>query len=90
MFDVNDTFLLDPDLKMISCRLENGFVKSGLPDFNEDGKVDTSDLALLIAAFGSDFGSERWNSMCDLNNDSQINIIDVAVTARVYGKMSGT
>jgi hypothetical protein len=44
------------------------------------------DLVTVYHAFGSGTGDEAWNSVCDLNKGSMINIIDVAITARAVGK----
>jgi Ca2+-binding EF-hand superfamily protein len=59
-----------------------------LPDFNEDGRVDASDLDIICEAFGSCKSDEKWNPTCDVNNDGKINIIDVAVTAKAFGKVA--
>jgi hypothetical protein len=64
----------------------DGLVEVVLPDFNNDGKVDTSDLTIIRDAFGSTPGQRRWNPACDVNKDSKINILDIAVTAKAYGK----
>lgn len=63
-----------------------GFVEVVLPDFDQDGTVDIPDFAILTQAFGSGPSHERWNPICDVNRDSKINIVDVAITAKAYGK----
>jgi hypothetical protein len=79
-----DTFLLDPMLRFINCTLVSGFVEAALPDFNYDGKVDTSDLTIIANAFRSQPSGERWNPVCDVNHDSRIDILDVAVAAKDF------
>jgi hypothetical protein len=41
-------------------------------DINGDGKVDTKDISLVIAAFRSYPGSPRWNAACDVFNGTSI------------------
>jgi hypothetical protein len=90
MLNASDTFLLDPNLKFINCTLVPGFVEATLPDFNDDGKVDASDLTTIAVAFRSQPGNERWNPICDVNHDSRIDILDVAVAAKAFGKSGNT
>jgi hypothetical protein len=82
LLKADDTFLLNPQLDMISSEMEEGFVKILLGDFNHDGIVDFSDLIVIAAAFGSYLGQETWNPIFDLNHDSKINIRDIARVAR--------
>jgi hypothetical protein len=84
--NATDTFLLDPMLRFINCTLVPGFVEASLPDFNNDGKVDASDLTAISNAFRSQPGMERWNHMCDVNQDLRIDIRDIAVVAKAFGK----
>jgi thermitase len=86
MLNATDTFLLDPLLKFINCTLVRGIVEATLPDFNNDGKVDTSDLTTIANAFRSQPSNEKWNPVCDVNHDSRIDILDVAVVAKAFGK----
>jgi hypothetical protein len=86
MWDRNDTFLVDPGLKLMNCTLIDGFAEAIFPDVDHDGKVAISDLIIIRQAFDSYEGDERWNSLCDLNNDFKINILDVAIMAKAFGK----
>lgn len=43
------------------------------------------DISMMVEAFGSSVGSVRWNPYADLNNDSVINMKDVALLAKWYG-----
>ncbi len=90
LLDRNETFLLDPSLKFVNCTLVDGFVEAVFPDFDFDGEVGESDLATIAEAFGSRIGDGNWNVLCDVNHDSKIDILDVAITARAFGrKMNG-
>jgi hypothetical protein len=86
MLNATDTFLLDPMLKFINCTLVRGFVEATLPDFNNDGKVDTLDLTIMASALRSQPGDGRWNPICDVNHDSRIDILDGVVVAKAFGK----
>lgn len=57
-----------------------------LGDINCDGRVDIQDLYYVAHSFGSSLGDERWRAECDLNHDQVINIIDVNIVAKAYGK----
>jgi parallel beta-helix repeat protein len=56
------------------------------PDINGDGKVDMKDVAAAGAAFGSQPGHPRWNSMADENQDGKIDLKDIALVAKNFGK----
>jgi hypothetical protein len=86
IWDRNDTFLVDPGLKLMNCTLIDGFAETVFPDVDHDGKVANSDLLIIAQAFDSYEGDERWNSLCDLNHDFKINILDVAIMAKAFGK----
>jgi hypothetical protein len=79
-------FLAGPSSQIYNVVASSGFVEVVLPDFNNDGKVDISDLSAVCRAFDSCPGDARWNPACDVNKDFIINIMDVAVTAKAYGK----
>jgi parallel beta-helix repeat protein len=55
-------------------------------DLNEDDKVDGKDLAIVVQAFGSYPGYQRWNSQADLNRDNRIDGKDVVIVAANWGK----
>jgi len=64
----------------------DGLVEVVSPDLNSDGEANTDDLILQATAFGSRPEDSRWNPIADVNKDDVINIIDVALIARNYGK----
>ena len=66
--------------------LVGGVVNIVLPDFDGDIDVDASDMLIVCQAFGSHVGDEKWKPSCDVNKDLLINILDVAVTAKSYGR----
>ena len=61
-----------------------GFVPS--PDLNHDEKVDILDAIKAADAFGSYPGHPRWNYHVDQNKDSAINILDLIIIAKNFGK----
>jgi len=84
--NATNTFPLVPMLGFINCTLVSGSVEASLPDFNNDGKVDDSDLTAISNAFRSQPDGERWNPRCDVNHDSKIDVLDAAVVAKAFGK----
>lgn len=88
LFDDVDTFLLTSSMKSMDFKPVNGFAQAWLPDFNNDGIVDSTDIALIARAFGMRQGDQGWNPVFDINRDSKINMIDIAKTARAYGGSS--
>lgn len=54
-------------------------------DIDRDHKVNILDIS-IAAAFGTKPGDPRWNPAADINGDGQVNIVDLAWIARVYGK----
>lgn len=67
--------------------IRNGIVEVVPPeDLNLDGEINIKDLALVGSAFGSYPGHPRWNPTADINKDLIINIIDVTITAKNFGK----
>jgi len=63
-----------------------GFVQVVSPDLNIDGKVDLEDLNLQKEAFGTYHGDPNWNMIADLNKDDVVNILDISLVAKDYGK----
>lgn len=57
-------------------------------DFDEDGRVDGSDLVYFGHLFGSTDGSARWDSRADFNSDDVIDGEDLAVIASNFGQSS--
>jgi hypothetical protein len=47
------------------------------PDVNEDGQVNTRDLAIVGESFGAIRSSGNWNPMADVNGDGIIDIFDI-------------
>lgn len=56
-------------------------------DFDNDGDVDGSDLAIFTAAFGSTSSGLNYNSQCDFDADGDVDGSDLAVFAKHYGKI---
>mgnify|MGYP000530603689 CR=1 FL=1 len=79
----------------ISGKLYNGTIFTGtdtilvsslVGDVNVDGKVDIGDLSLAAMAFGSYPNHPRWNPNANFNQNYEIDIMDIALTAQNYGK----
>jgi hypothetical protein len=69
------------------------FKKAGFPellptDLNEDGVVNMVDLTIVAVAFTSKPGDKNWNVIADLDGNSEINILDISLVAKDYGKSS--
>jgi hypothetical protein len=56
------------------------------PNGVPDGKIDAKDVALVGSCLGSYPGHNRWDPRCDINGDHKINIMDLALVLRNYGK----
>jgi hypothetical protein len=57
-----------------------------LADVNNDKKIDTTDINLILNHFGQKCGSKKYDSTYDLNSDCQINVFDVLIALVNYGK----
>jgi hypothetical protein len=55
-------------------------------DANEDGHVNATDQLLLKQAYGSTPTSNNWNQECDFNSDRIINVVDLEIFGKNYGK----
>jgi len=55
-------------------------------DVDSDGSVNFDDLSVLSQAFGSTQLSANWNSECDFNRDGIINVSDVRLLGKEFGK----
>ena len=60
-----------------------------LGDINKDGVVNTTDLLILAAAYGSTPGDIRWNVDADLNKDGVVNLLDLIVLSNDWGTSTG-
>lgn len=57
-----------------------------LGDVNGDGRVDMSDVIILLNAFGSYLGHSRWNSAADMDQNLRIDMGDVTLALLNFGK----
>ncbi len=58
-----------------------------LGDVNFDGKVDISDIMIVVQAFGAAPSHPRWNEVTDVNNDGMVNISDIATVILEFGSL---
>jgi hypothetical protein len=89
ILDENFVMLIDVDENVIPYHhLENGVysIPIKLGDLNFDGKVDILDIGIFGKAYGSYPGHPRWNSLADVVRDKVINILDVVMIAKNFGK----
>jgi Dockerin type I domain/Divergent InlB B-repeat domain len=55
-------------------------------DVNGDGTVDTVDAGIVVEAFMSKPGDSNWNPIADLNHDGIVDMYDLIMVARDFGK----
>jgi len=69
---------------------ENYFAHKFLrEDTNFDGKVDITDIGLVLRAFGAMPGHPRWmNGRTDVNCDGKVDMTDIGKILRKYGKIT--
>jgi hypothetical protein len=59
---------------------------AGCPgDIDGDGDTDLSDLAALLASYGSAPGDPNWNAACDFDADDDVDLTDLAFLLSDYG-----
>jgi hypothetical protein len=52
-----------------------------LGDFELDGDVDLTDLAVFVSAWLADEDDGMWNPTCDIYSDGFIDMLDLAIFA---------
>jgi parallel beta-helix repeat protein len=55
-------------------------------DINGDGKVDSTDFIIFLAAYGFGTGQPAYNPACDLNHDGKVDSTDFIIFLANYGK----
>jgi len=53
---------------------------------NNENIIDIRDIATVAKAYGSYPGHPKWNAACDFDDNDKINIIDISMIARNFGK----
>jgi hypothetical protein len=78
-FDPTETYIgTDPNL---ACGLAGW-----PPDFDDSGEVDIFDVGPLKNAFGTQTGDPLYSVRVDLNGDTFINIADLGILKRFFGR----
>ncbi|MFN0135130.1 MAG: PQQ-dependent sugar dehydrogenase [Phycisphaerae bacterium] len=54
-------------------------------DINNDNTTNLTDLAILLAAFGSNLGDPAFNAAADLNDDDSVGLSDLAILLGAFG-----
>jgi parallel beta-helix repeat protein len=55
-------------------------------DVNMDGKANMQDLLAVAKAFGENLGGSRWNLAADENENEKIDVMDIFIVARNFGR----
>jgi parallel beta-helix repeat protein len=55
-------------------------------DLNHDGRVDIVDLTITARAFDTKPGDLEWNPHVDTDENNLVNIVDVTIVAKNFGK----
>jgi len=55
-------------------------------DVDGNGAVASADLSIFRQAYGSTIGQPRWNSMCNFNDDTKIDVLDLFKLGDNFGK----
>jgi hypothetical protein len=64
-----------------------GLVAVSIPgDLNGDFKVNLSDLAIFVQAYGSKPDSANWNPNADIADVGTVGLIDLVILAQHYGQ----
>jgi hypothetical protein len=89
-YDINATATLAGDPSPGDNTLNYGTVQVTPPgllgDVNGDGKVDMTDIAIIVIAFNTWPGKARWNPNCDLDHNGWVNLRDIIIALMNYGK----
>ncbi len=83
---LNNTYLLNDSLYNYAHQTKDGYFVVCLGDIDRDGGVDSFDLGKLAYAYGSIPGSANWNPEADLNSNGRVDILDLFIIGRNYGK----
>jgi len=55
-------------------------------DLSKDGEVDMGDLRITAQAFDKRQGQTGWDPRADINRDGIVNILDIIIVARNFGR----
>ncbi|MBR5307124.1 MAG: InlB B-repeat-containing protein, partial [Clostridia bacterium] len=81
------TITLDASAELTFSLLA-GDIKGSAGDICGDGVVDLSDFVRLIRAFDGNAGDD-FKASVDLNEDGNVNVADLSIIKRNYGRTSG-
>jgi len=75
----------DPDAIVRGMLDDLGWQVLPIGDATGDGYVDLSDILLLVSAWGTGYGSERYDFRSDLRPDGSVNVLDLMRLADNFG-----
>jgi len=81
---------LGPDGELVAQTQYDGMIVYKMEpecpgDVDEDGDTDLTDLAALLAAYGSVPDDPNWNPACDFDDDNDVDLADLATLLANYG-----
>jgi hypothetical protein len=90
LYDLPDVYsATSRDWKVYHARNCRGGLYQPLPscpgDVDGDDDTDLTDLAALLAAYGSTPGDPNWNATCDFDADDDVDLTDLAFLLADYG-----
>jgi parallel beta-helix repeat protein len=89
---VNYSVWAEASMVLGETNIVNNFFVGGViklkmfADVNGDKVVNLKDIALAALAFGENAKGSRWNLQADMNRNGEIDIIDIAIIAKNFGK----
>jgi len=77
-----------PVAAVLSQESESQSSASAFPpwDVNQDGRVDTIDVAIACKAYGSTWGSPYWSPRADVDSNRVVDIADVSLISGHFGE----
>jgi hypothetical protein len=91
---LNKTELIDKSLNSVTVFARKGSVEASqrieffycLGDMNYDRTIDISDAIFISRLYGTYCGDGRYNNRADINDDCRINMLDISLVSREFGK----
>lgn len=75
-----------PSMPTLINQMKNAIFRTLQSDVNNDGVVNSLDLACVKEAYGSKPSNAHWNANADVNRDQTVNVHDLHKTGKDYGR----